>query len=80
MREHHEEREVLSLRTAANYPVGSRPLLAGNKIGARCPKCRSEQVRGSTSLSITERLLGLLGRVTLRCDSCYHRWQHWIPK
>lgn len=55
-------------------------MLSGSGLGTRCPKCRSEQVRGSTSLTLTDRLFSLLGRLTLRCDSCYHRFTHWTPK
>ena len=80
MPEVYDQREDQSVRTVANYPVGSRPLPVSSKPGTRCPKCRSEQVRGSTTLSLTERLMELFGRVTLRCDSCYHRFPHWTPK
>lgn len=68
------------MRTAVSHPVGSRPMPSGSGLGTRCPKCRSEQVRGSTSLTLTDRLFSLLGRLTLRCDSCYHRFTHWTPK
>lgn len=68
------------MRTVANYPVGMRPSTHDSRIGIRCPKCRSGQVRCSTSTTLTERLFGKLGRIAVRCDSCYHRWAHWIAK
>lgn len=80
MPEVYDQREDQSVRTVANCPVGSRPLPVTSKTGTRCPRCRSEQVRSSTTLSLTERLMELFGRATLRCDSCYHRFPHWTPK
>ncbi|MEP7362705.1 MAG: hypothetical protein ABI972_05570 [Acidobacteriota bacterium] len=66
--------------TLVKYPVGLRPTTLDSKIKTRCPKCRSEQVRYSTSTSLTEKLMSTFGRTAVRCDSCYHRWQFWIAK
>jgi Zn finger protein HypA/HybF involved in hydrogenase expression len=40
-----------------------------------CPACGSHRVRHSKNLSVAERIIGLLGRHTLRCKECHHRFQ-----
>ena len=76
----HELRTEPLLPALLKYPVGLRPATLDSRVKTRCPKCRSEQVRCSTSTSLTEKLMGAMGRVAVRCDDCYHRWHHWIAK
>ncbi len=64
----------------AKYPVGLRPTAQDSRIKVKCPKCRSEQVRCSTTNSLTEKFMSYFGRLAVRCDGCYHRWQHWVAK
>ena len=63
-----------------NAPIGTLSLSARVQREVKCPKCHSGKVRYSSTKSVVDELLNLVGRRPLRCHSCYFRFRKWIFK